>query len=557
MKTILCIFGIALLIVPTLSSARTAQDELSIALNAEFDTINPIVNTMAAASLVDDAALRPLVKLTPSGKMEAVLIKDIPTFENKKLQKTKDGGLQADIEFLAPAQWGDGTPLTCQDLKASWQIGSDDLVATPNREDYTNIRQINIDKQNPKRCTLIFAKPQFSFILNLPRPIPAHLELPIFEKNKKQVHGYEHNSNYIKNIGNPGLYNGPYRVSEMVFGSHVVLVPNEKYWGQKPYFKKVILRFILNSSAMEANLLSGNVQMTSSSGLSFDQALAFERKIKSQNLPFTIQFAPGVMYSHVDVNLDDAILKDQNVRQALAYSFNRKEMAKAFFENKQPPAYHFATSFDDWFTDDPKEVSTYPFSTKKAIELLEKSGWMMGKDGYRWKNGQKLSVVLSGVTDLKINEMIAVYLQNQWKQVGIDLTLKTYPARVFFADVLRHRKFQLALLTWVNSPNVIPVNTLASNMIPSESNGWSGHNRAGWKNKQVDKWLEQASSEFNKTKRVELMKKVLKVYSEELPSLPAYYRSNNSVIPKKMKGYELSGHVFSEFLQIENWRMEP
>lgn len=557
MKTLLCIFAIAVCFCPVTSQASGAQDELSIALNAEFDTINPIVNTMAAASLVDDAALRPLVKLTPSGKMEAVLIKDIPTFENKKLQKTSQGGLQAEIEFLAAAQWGDGTPLTCQDLKASWQIGGDDLVATPNREDYTNIVQINIDKKNPKRCTLVFAKPQFNFVLNLPRPIPAHLELPIFEKYKKQAHGYEHNSNYIKNITKPGLYNGPYRVSEMVFGSHIVLVPNEKFWGHKPYFKKVVLRFILNSSAMEANLLSGNVQMTSSSGLSFDQALAFERKIKSQNLPFVIQFAPGVMYSHVDVNLDDEILNDQNVRQALAYSFNRKEMAKAFFEDKQPPAYHFATSFDDWFTDNPKEINTYPFSKRTAEQLLEKSGWKKSADGYRWKNGKKLSLILSGVTDLKINEMIAVYMQNQWKQVGIDLQLKTYPARVFFSDILRHRKFQLALLTWVNSPNVIPVNTLSSNMIPSEANGWSGHNRAGWKNQQVDQWLAQASTEFDKNKRVELMKNVLKVYSEELPSLPAYYRSNNSVIPKKMKGYELSGHVFSEFLQIENWRMEP
>lgn len=532
------------------------KDEISIAMNAEFDTINPIVNTMMAGVLVSDAVLRPITKLTPKGLPEPVLIKEIPTLQNKKLKTFKDKNgthLRAEIEFLEKAQWGDGQPLTCRDLEASWKIGSDDLVATPNRDDYKNIQSIVIDSKNPKKCTLTLDKPQFNFYLNLPRPIPAHLELPIFEAHKGKVHGYERNSTFVAKISNPGLYNGPYRISEMKFGSHVVLVPNEKFYGDKPYFKKIVLRFILNSSAIEANLLSGNVDMTSSSGMGFDQALTFAKKVKAQNLPYEVEFVPGVMYSHIDVNLDDPILGDKRVRQALAYSFNRKEMAKAFFEDRQPPAFHFSTPFDDWYTDNPKDISVYAFDRHKAMALFDQAGWKVGDKGIRFKDGKKLTFTMAGVSDNKLNEMISVYLQNQWRQVGVELQLKTFPARVFFADILRHRQFQLALLTWVNSPNVVDSNSLTSTAIPSEANGWSGHNRAGWKNKEVDGWLEEATSEFDKTKRVALMRKVLRVYTEELPSLPAYYRSNNSVLPKGLKGYEMSGHVFSEFLQVEKW----
>jgi peptide/nickel transport system substrate-binding protein len=50
------------------------------------------------------------------------------------------------------------------------------------------------------------------------------------------------------------------------------------------------------------------------------------------------------------------------------------------------------------------------------------------------------------------------------------------------------------------------------------------------------------------------MRKILKAYTEELPSLPAYYRSNNSIYPKDLKGYEISGHNFTEFLEVEKWR---
>ncbi|HWU43347.1 MAG TPA: ABC transporter substrate-binding protein, partial [Bdellovibrio sp.] len=317
--------------------AAAPKDELSIALNAEFDTINPIVNTMMTGVMVQDAVLRPLVMLNPKGEPRAVLIKEIPSLQNKKAALFEDESgthLKAEIEFLAEARWGDGQDLTCQDLVAAWKIGGDDFVATPNREDYKNIQSILIDEKNPKKCTVIFKNPQYNFYLNFPRPLPAHLELPIFEAHKGQVQGYEHNSLYSTQIQNPGLYNGPYRVSEMKFGSHVVLVPNEKFYGKKPYFKKLIFRFILNSPAIEANLLSGNVQVASSSGMNFDQAIMFQEKVKSQSLPYEVQFVPGVMYSHIDINLDDSILKDKKVRQALAFSFNRKEMARSFFENR-------------------------------------------------------------------------------------------------------------------------------------------------------------------------------------------------------------------------------
>ncbi|WP_413580771.1 peptide ABC transporter substrate-binding protein [Bdellovibrio sp. HCB288] len=548
------IISIALLQSPV--ALAKPKDELRIAVNAEFDTIHPIVNTMAAGGLVQDAIMRPLVMITPNGKPQAVLIKEIPTIENKKAQLITDKTgthLKADLEFIDNAQWGDGKPVTCKDLEAGWKIGSNDLVATPNRDDYDNVKDIVIDKTNPKKCSVIFEKAQYNFYVSMPRLIPAHLEMPVFEKYKGQVLTYERNSLYASKITEPGLYNGPYRVAELKQGSHIVLVPNEKFYGKKPYFKKVIFKFILNSTSMEANLMSGNVDMTSSSGMSFDQTLAFDKKVQSQNLPYEVKYVAGSMYAHIELNLDNSILKDLNVRKALNFSFNRSEMAKSFFDGKQPPALHFSTPFDEWYTDDPKIITLYPYSRIKAQRLLDEAGWKMEKDGYRYKDGKKMSLTMTNVADNKMNEMIAVYLQNQWKQLGLEVVLKSFPARIFFGEILRQRKFEMAALTWVESPNMVPVGTMSSTMVPSQGNGWSGHNRSGWRNKEVDKLLVQASEEFNTVKRTEIMHKVLKAYTEELPQLPSYYRSNTSIIPKGLKGYEMSGHNNSEYLQIENW----
>jgi len=535
-----------ILILLLLSScfAYSQKKEISIALNAEFETLHPAVNSMMAAVYVQDATLRPLVALNPEGKAYPVLIEKIPTLKNNS----------AEVSFLEKANWGDGKPVTCEDLKFAWEVGKDPNVSSVAKEEYENIEKIEMNIKNPKKCKLTFRLAKWDFYLNFPRPIAAHLERPIFEANKNQAQAYERNSLFQRAPKTPGLYNGPYRVSELKMGSHVILEPNPYFYGKAPYFQKVVIKFILNSATMEANLRSGNVDMTSSSGLSFDQALNFEKKIVSENLNYKVIFVPGVIFAHVDFNLDHEVLKDLRVRKAFMHAVNKEEMTKAFFEGKQKPALHFSTELDPWYTANPKEISIYPYDKKKAADLLQQAGWILNeKDGYRYKDGKKLMLTITSAADNKLNETIQVFIKSAFKEVGADLSIKNYPARVLFAEILRKRNFDLGFYSWVSSPGSGQRNTFHSQMIPTEKNMWSGSNRPGWKNKNVDQWTDAFDTEFNEKKRIALMKKIMKVYTEELPAMPMYYRSNNSVVPKGLKNYQVSGHNYSEFLKIEEW----
>ena len=61
-------------------------------------------------------------------------------------------------------------------------------------------------------------------------------------------------------------------------GSHMVFERNPKWWGKKPAFDKITVRVIENTTTLEANLLSGGIDMISGGlGLNVDQALAFEK----------------------------------------------------------------------------------------------------------------------------------------------------------------------------------------------------------------------------------------------------------------------------------------
>src|SRR3546814_4737474 len=77
------------------------------------------------------------------------------------------------------------------------------------------------------------------------------------------------------------------------------------------------------TTALEANLLSGNVDMIAGElGLTLDQALAFEKR---HGEDYQVIYEPSLLYEHIDLMLDNPILQDTRVRQALVYAIDRSE----------------------------------------------------------------------------------------------------------------------------------------------------------------------------------------------------------------------------------------
>ncbi|MEK2688471.1 peptide ABC transporter substrate-binding protein [Bdellovibrio sp. GT3] len=540
--------------------AAPSNAELKIGISQEFETMNPIIMSMSASAYMYRMVGRSLVNLTPDGKWVPQLAKEIPSLEKGTAKIIEEGGkkkIVANWEIIDGAKWGDGKPVICADFIASQKIATSPNVAVGEKEQWTQVEKIDVDPKNPKKCTFKYDKAIWSFYqLAQFFPVPAHLELPVYEKHSKAKEGYEKNSNYVRNPTNPGLYSGPYVITEVKLGSHVAFAPNPHFYGKKPVIQKVIVKLIASTGTMEANLRSGTIDMVSVLGMDFDQALAFEKKVKAESLPFAVTFVPSVTYEHIDLNLDNPILKDVRVRKALLNSINRDDLVKALFEGRQEVAVHNISPKDPWFTKDPKVVTLYPYSKRTAGKLLDEAGWKMGADGFRSKDGKRLSLTFQTTAGNKTRELVQVYLQNQWKQNGIEVLVKNQPARVFFGDTMSKRKFEgLALFAWVSSPENSPRSTLSSKAIPSDKNGWSGQNYMGWVNPQVDKDLDSLDLEFDAKKRTALVHDILKQYTTDVPVLPLYYRSDISIVPKNLKNYKMSGHQFYETNYIEDWSL--
>jgi peptide/nickel transport system substrate-binding protein len=542
----------------SLVQAAGSNQELKIGISQEFENMNPVIMTMLASTYLSKLVGRTLVNLDADVKWYTQLAKSIPTFENGGAKFITVNGvktIQAVWEIKDNAKWGDGTPLTCEDFDFTLKVAGSPNVSVGEKETYTQVAKVEWDKATPKKCTFIYDQARWDFnrLAGL-TPLPKHLEAPIFEKYEKQKEGYEKNSNYVKNPTNPGLYNGPYVISEVKLGSHVIFVPNKHFYGTAPVIQKIVVKIIPNTGTLEANLRSGEIDMISTLGLTFDQGLAFEKKVKAENLPYNVIFKSGITYEHIDFNLENPILKDKKVRAALIHGVNREDLTKALFEGKQEPAIHFLSPIDPWYTKDPKFFVNYRYSQRDAAKLLDEAGWKVGSDSYRFKDGKKLSFSISSTAGNKTRELVEQYLKDQWKKIGVDLEIKNEPARVFFGETTRKRKFPgLAMYAWISSPESSPKSTLHSQKIPNEKNGWSGQNTTGWINKGVDESIEKLDIEFSAEKRLNYIHQVVKSYTEDAPVLPLYYRSDVAVAPKNIKNFRLTGHQFSETNEAETW----
>ena len=134
---------------------------------------------------------------------------------------------------------------------------------------------------------------------------------------------YNKNTNYSRTPTTAGLWNGPYKLTQLQSGAFMVFEPNPHWWGQKPHFKRITLKTIENTATLEANLRSGDIDYISGVlGLSMDQGLAMAKEPAMQQ-KYNFEFPLGLIYEHIDLNRNNPVLKDKRVRQALLLGIDR------------------------------------------------------------------------------------------------------------------------------------------------------------------------------------------------------------------------------------------
>lgn len=542
------VVALALLVLRAMPAAAAGHDALTIGITQFPATLNPNLDAMAAKSYVLGLALRPFTVYDADWKLVCLLCTKLPTIANGLAVPVDLGhgkkGIDITYTIRPDAKWGDGVPVTTKDVLFTYEVGKNKKSGVADAELYRRITKIDV--KNDKTFTLHLDKLTFDYAaINDFVLLPAHLERAAFADPAQ----YRLRTRYNTDPANPGLYNGPYRISAVSRGVSVTLVPNRYWAGPPPPFQRITVRTIENTAALEANLLSGTIDMISGElGLPLGEALAFDEQ---HGGAFRVIYKPGLIFEHVDVNLARPTLADPRVRRALLLGIDRQAISKYLFAGKQPVADSFVNPLDPAYS---AAIPRYPYDPAKAARLLDDSGWHTGDGGARRNaSGERLSLTLMTTAGDHTRELVEQVLQSQWEKLGIDVRLKNQPARVLFGDTLPHRRFDLAMYAWISAPENVPRSSLDSQEIPSAANNYSGQNAGGFANPEMDRLIDALETELDPKKRKELWQSAQRLYASLLPSLPLYFRSQAFVLPQWLTGVRPTGNQYPTTLWVTGW----
>jgi peptide/nickel transport system substrate-binding protein len=111
-----------------------------------------------------------------------------------------------------------------------------------------------------------------------------------------------------------------------------------------------------------------------------------------------------------------AILSDVNVRQALVEAIDKGSIINSL-GYPVIPAKSPLLPFQIGYNADNLQLST---NVSAAEGLLNSDGWVLGKDGIRYKNGQPLQFQLV-TQDSSEYDNVASQLSDQWRKVGVNV----------------------------------------------------------------------------------------------------------------------------------------
>lgn len=543
---------LALLALAAPALAQPVRESLTIGITQYPATFHPNIESMAAKSYIAGFTRRPLTARDADWNLTCLGCVTVPTLENglAVLEQTPDGkaGIRVTWELREGWAWGDGTPVTAEDLLFAWQAGRDFSTGFGGSEFYRRAYEAIVE--GPRRITLRFDQVTFEYGASGDWvPLPAHVERARWEAEPRS---YRTRSAYETEPTNPALWNGPYRVTATTPGTGVTLERNAHWSGPAPAFRRIQIRTIENTAALEAQLLAGQLDMVAGElGLPLEQVSALERRARGR---FRFEYKPGLIYEHLDLMLDNPVLADRRVRQALILATDRAQIVARLYENRQPVAHTTVNPLDGMHDD---AVRQWPFDPAGAAALLAEAGWTPGPDGIRRNAaGDRLTLELMTTAGNRSREQVQQVIQGMWRQAGIEARIRNEPPRVFFGETVSRRRFTgAALFAWISSPENVPRTTLHSAEIPTAERNWSGQNYTGFRNAEMDALLEALPIELDRERRRVLWHRLQAIYAEELPAIPLWFRSDAHVWPLWLEGVRPTGHLNPSSNWVEQWRV--
>ncbi len=524
---------------PTRVKQGTPGGTVILAEWQQVDTLNPYYAGAATDYEANQLFFSNLTQVTDDLKYVPDAAVEIPTLGNGGVKVPGDNGdaMTVTWKLRNDIKWSDGTPLTCDDVKYTWQwnmdpnnsglyggtVGWEDIKSVDCPDQYTMVqhwKNIYEGYYSLYAATGIFPK---EYMSKIAIKDAASKSYPL--------------SDAIKDVPTSGPFK-PVSISKDLTEIDYVKNPDYKTnpaWGPShaPYLDKIIFKYYSDADAMIAGFKAGEYDIAQDLN---DADIPKLTDLQAQN---EVLAKLGLTYEFLRPNWASKVMSDPAMRQALLYAVDKNAINQRLLGGNAQVAYTNVSPLMWYFN---ANVPQDNQDLAKANSILDAAGWAKGADGVRAKGGVTANIQLCTTTRQVRQDTLAL-VAGWLKDVGIAAKVVPVQSSVIFgsytgtpADTncnLAHGTFDVAEHAFVPSPDPLTnyVTYYSTTVEPKGSNDAKVNDPA------IDKALDavKGSVDFNVIKQsmMDFQDEYVKVTAE----VPLYYRKDVYIVSPKVQNF--------------------
>jgi peptide/nickel transport system substrate-binding protein len=303
---------------------------------------------------------------------------------------------------------------------------------------------------------------------------------------------------------------------------------NAKHTGEA-YVDTVDWKFVADPTTRVAALQSGSVDAI------YDVPAVQWKTLKDGGYTLDKYVTPG-RPQQLSFNTAQGPFADEKLRQAFAYSLNRKQIVDTIGHGVIPyegngPVSQATPGYSE------KAAKRYDYDPKKAAELLDEAGWSAkNSDGIRTKDGKTLQVTVPYGAGSIINSDGAAILQGikeQASKVGFDVKLVPVPQSEYFSGKYsKPDSYDLNVGYWT----AVTAGILYINWRPSTDDNPNYANSAFYNDTTLAGYIEDGNSAADLATQNADYRKAQDYIADHALSIGVYDRLSTLAVSPRLKG---------------------
>jgi peptide/nickel transport system substrate-binding protein len=517
---------------PQAASQPAAQPKRIVAaIRGDPRTLNDTISGAAAGSSV--RGVREIELLLNGGLgmmddksvLQPQLATPVPSVENGQWKLFPDGRMETTYKLKPDAKWQDGTAFTADDIAFTITIGQDHDLAM-NQDDYFKLIE-RVNTPDSQTVVVTWNRPYIAADALLTRtrlhsllPMPRHLTAATYAENKEA---------FIQSPrwGDQYVGTGPYKLTQWVPGSHLLLDANDQYILGRPKIDRIEVKFILDTNTMVANLLAGALHVTLGGGLTPEQAILVRSEWREGRVDAGLQNTTIMFPQFIDAN--PAILTDVRMRRALLHAIDRQQLLDVFLAGLVPVADSI------WSPDEPEArdlepaIVKYAYDPRRSTEILESMGLPKNAEGrYLDPSGKPLAFELRTRAHA-LREKIQPVVKEEWQRVGLDADVVVVPEQRV-SDRVYQSTFPGFYFRFM-SPDIT---MFKSTSVALPENNYAGNNPGRYRNSELDTLIDRYFTTIPRDDRMDVLRRVAGLLTDQLVVLPIYHEPEPVLIQKNL-----------------------